>query len=52
MVRLSNNNVTAVSGDSLLDPDNLRIGRQIRDLRKSKRVTLADLAKQINKSVG
>lgn len=32
--------------------DDLRIGRQIRDLRKAKRITLADLAKKINKSVG
>ena len=35
-----------------LDPDNIRIGLQIRDLRKSKRVTLASLAEMVNKSVG
>jgi transcriptional regulator with XRE-family HTH domain len=34
------------------DPENLRIGHQIRDLRKSKRVTLISLAEQVNKSVG
>jgi len=32
--------------------DDLRIGRQIRDLRKAKRITLAELAKKVNKSVG
>ncbi|OMH31854.1 hypothetical protein BGP75_16150 [Motiliproteus sp. MSK22-1] len=38
--------------ETSLDPDNIRIGLQIRDLRKSKRVTLASLAQQVNKSVG
>ncbi len=46
------NKVPEPSGNTSLDPDNLRIGRQIRDLRKSKRVTLAELAKKIKKSVG
>lgn len=31
--------------------DDLRIGRQIRDLRKAKRITLADLAQKVGKSV-
>lgn len=34
------------------DTDDLRLGRQIRDLRKAKRITLANLAKEVNKSVG
>lgn len=34
------------------EPDVLRVGRQIRDLRKSKHMTLSALAKQVNKSVG
>ncbi len=34
------------------ESDDLRIGRQIRDLRKSRRITLATLAAQVNKSVG
>lgn len=32
--------------------DDLNIGRQIRDLRKSKRITLATLASKVNKSIG
>lgn len=32
--------------------DDLRIGRQIRDLRKAKRITLAELANKVGKSVG
>nr|WP_299245066.1 XRE family transcriptional regulator [uncultured Halomonas sp.] len=32
--------------------EDLHIGRQIRDLRKAKRITLATLAKEVNKSVG
>ncbi|WP_344958442.1 XRE family transcriptional regulator [Zobellella aerophila] len=34
------------------ESDDLRIGRQIRDLRKAKRITLATLATRVNKSVG
>ena len=34
------------------DPESLRIGRQIRDLRKAKRITLTTLAEQLNRSVG
>ncbi|WP_439861948.1 helix-turn-helix domain-containing protein [Pseudomonas sp. MBLB4136] len=34
------------------DPESLRIGRQIRDLRKSKRITLAALAEKLDRSVG
>nr|WP_067285660.1 XRE family transcriptional regulator [Marinobacterium profundum] len=34
------------------EPDDLRVGRQIRDLRKAKRITLTSLAEQVNKSVG
>lgn len=36
----------------LADNDNLRIGRQIRDLRKSKGITLITMAEKINRSVG
>lgn len=35
-----------------IDTDNLRIGRQIRDLRKAKGVTLATMSQQINRSLG
>lgn len=35
-----------------IDNDNLRIGQQIRDLRKAKGVTLADMAQRINRSLG
>lgn len=52
MASVTKKKATGSSGDTRLDPDNLRIGRQIRDLRKSKRVTLVELAQQINKSVG
>ncbi|RDE19371.1 cupin domain-containing protein [Motiliproteus coralliicola] len=38
--------------ETALDPDNLRIGRQIRDLRKSKRISLVELSGKVNKSVG
>lgn len=34
------------------EQDDLRIGQQIRDLRKSKKMTLATLAAKVNKSVG
>lgn len=34
------------------DQDNIRIGRQIRDLRKAKSITLSDMAEQIGRSVG
>ncbi|UTW10244.1 helix-turn-helix domain-containing protein [Marinobacterium rhizophilum] len=34
------------------EPDDLRVGRQIRDLRKAKRITLTTLAEKVNKSVG
>lgn len=34
------------------ESDDLRLGSQIRDLRKAKRITLASLAKEVNKSVG
>ncbi|SHE81081.1 transcriptional regulator, XRE family with cupin sensor [Modicisalibacter ilicicola DSM 19980] len=33
-------------------PEDLHVGRQIRDLRKAKRITLATLAKEVDKSVG
>jgi transcriptional regulator with XRE-family HTH domain len=32
--------------------ENLRIGSQIRDLRKSKKISIADMAKKIGKSIG
>jgi len=35
-----------------LDSESLRIGRQIRDLRKAKGVTLIDMAEAVQKSVG
>lgn len=38
--------------DRQVDNENLRIGRQIRDLRKAKGITLATLAEKINRSVG
>jgi transcriptional regulator with XRE-family HTH domain len=38
--------------DNGTDPESLRIGRQIRDLRKAKRITLATLAEQLDRSVG
>ncbi|MBU2965106.1 XRE family transcriptional regulator [Amphritea sp. 2_MG-2023] len=34
------------------DQENLRIGRQIRDLRKAKNITLIDMAERIQRSVG
>lgn len=34
------------------DNDGLRIGQQIRDLRKAKKMTLSELAMKVNKSVG
>ncbi|QEA38893.1 cupin domain-containing protein [Pistricoccus aurantiacus] len=41
-----------IENDQDLTLDDLHIGRQIRDLRKAQRITLATLAKKINKSVG
>ena len=35
-----------------IDTDNLRVGRQIRDLRKAKGITLATMSQQINRSLG
>jgi len=35
-----------------IDQDNLRVGREIRDLRKAKGITLSYLAEKIGKSVG
>ena len=35
-----------------VDSENLRIGRQIRDLRKAKGITLSNMADQIGRSVG
>ena len=35
-----------------MEQENLRIGRQVRDLRKSKGITLATLAQKIGRSVG
>ena len=37
---------------NVLDDDNLKIGRQIRDLRKAKGITLIEMAEQIGRSVG
>ncbi len=35
-----------------IDSDNLRIGRQIRDLRKAKGVTLSEMSQRIDRSLG
>ena len=40
------------NNDSSLETDNLRVGRQIRDLRKAKGYTLSYVAERIEKSVG
>lgn len=40
------------NSDKTIEHDDLRIGQQIRDLRKSKKLTLSTLAAKINKSVG
>lgn len=40
------------AGKEASNKENLRIGRQIRDLRKSKSITLNEMAEQIQKSVG
>ncbi len=52
MANVAEHSIEAPTVDITLDPNNLRIGRQIRDLRKSRRVSLAVLAKKVNKSVG
>lgn len=38
--------------EGMVDQENLRIGRQIRDLRKSKGITLTTMAEKIGRSVG
>lgn len=38
--------------DQTIDRENLRVGHQIRDLRKSKKITLSTMAKHIGRSVG
>ena len=43
---------TSVTDLDKSDHDQIRIGLQIRDLRKSKGITLSDMAKKIGKSVG
>ena len=40
------------SNEKPIDKDNLRIGRQIRDLRKAKGVTLTTMSQRINRSLG
>jgi len=44
--------VVANSSNHNAEADNLRVGRQIRDLRKAKGYTLAFVAESIGKSVG
>jgi len=43
---------TGKSRKESIDSENLRIGRQIRDLRKAKGITLVSMAESIGKSVG
>lgn len=44
--------MTENSADQKLDEGNVRIGKQIRDLRKAKGVTLSTMAEKIGRSVG
>ncbi len=44
--------ISEKGGTHSAEADDLRIGRQIRDLRKAKRITLTTLAEKVNRSVG
>ncbi|WP_036229683.1 helix-turn-helix domain-containing protein [Marinobacterium jannaschii] len=49
---MSSSATTGKARKESIDSENLRIGRQIRDLRKAKGITLVSMAEAIGKSVG